>query len=354
MTILWPVALALLLAVPALAGVYAWGLRRRRPAGVRYSSLALVRDSVSRWSRVRRHLPFALFLLSTTALVVAAARPAAIISVPTSQVTIILAMDVSGSMCSTDIQPTRLLAAEQAAEGFVQQEPGAQIGLVAFSGFAELVQPPTSDQEVLLDAISSLTTGQRTAIGSGILASIDAIAEIDPAVPRSQSDPTAAPIQPVPRGDYAPEIVVLLTDGASNAGPAPLAAAQQAADRGIRVYTIGYGTAQGGAFQPECAAQFLGREPGLGFGGGNFGGNFGGGNFRRGIDEQTLQQIAALTDGKYYSAESAGQLQQVFRELPTNLITRHEVVELSVVFLAVGAALAGISFLLGRAWRPLP
>ena len=248
-----------------------------------------------------------------------------------------------------------------------RQAATTQIGIVAFSGFAEVVQPPTNDQEVLLDAIHSLTTGRRTAIGSGILTSIDAIAEIDSAVAKSQTDQDPGPApSPVPRGAYAPDIIVLLTDGASNAGPLPLDAAQQAADRGIRVYTIGFGTADGGAFEPQCAAQFLGREPfqpgppgggafgGGGFGGGAGGGAGGGGGFRRGIDEATLQQIADQTGGKYYSAESAGDLQSVFQSLPTYLITKHEVVEISVGFVAIAGLLAGCSMLLSQAWRPLP
>jgi Ca-activated chloride channel family protein len=360
MTLLWPLSLLLLLAIPALIAVYVWSLRRRRPVGVRYSSLELVRSAISPWSRVRRHLPFALIVVALATLVVAAARPAAIVSIPTNQITIILAIDVSGSMCSTDIQPSRLLAAEAAAEQFVNREPGASIGIVAFSGFAELVQPPTTDQQSVIDAIHSLTTGRRTAIGSGILASIDAIAAVDPAVAPSQADPTApSTVQPVPKGAYVPEIVVLLTDGASNAGPDPVASAQEAADRGIRIYTIGYGTAEGGQFDPQCAAQFIGREPGAlgggGFGGGGFGGApGGGGNFRRGIDEATLQGVANQTGATYYSAESADQLQSVFASLPTNLITRHDVVELSVALLAAGTAIAAVAYLLARAWRPLP
>ena len=358
MTFLWPAALGLLAVVPAMVLLYAWGVRRRRPTAVRYSSLALVRASVSRWAWVRRHLPVGLLAVAVVALAVAAARPAAVISLPTNEITVILAIDVSGSMCSTDIAPTRLQAAEAAAEQFVGQQPGAQIGIVAFSGFAELVQVPTSDHEVVIDAIRSLTTGRRTAVGSGILASIDAIAGVDPAVPPSQADPSQpSSVQPVPKGDYAPEIVVLLTDGASNAGPDPLGAAQEAADRGIRVYTIGYGTAQGGQFNPQCAAQFLGNEPAFGwFGwfGGFGGGGGGGGGFRRGIDEATLRSIADRTGATYYSAESADQLQSVFTSLPTNLVTEHDVVELSVVVLAAGAAAAAVAYLLARAWRPLP
>ncbi|HZK58808.1 MAG TPA: VWA domain-containing protein, partial [Cryobacterium sp.] len=230
MDFLWPGLLLLLgLLPPVLVAIYAWSLRRRRPSGVRYSSLALVREALPGSSRLRRHLPFALFVLAVGALVVALARPVLIVSVPTNQTSIILAIDVSGSMCSADIPPSRLQAAEAAAAAFIQHQGSAtQIGIVAFSGFAEVVQPPTTDGEILLDALRSLATGRRTAIGSGILASIDAIAEIDPLVAPSQIDSRpGVPPTPVPKGAYAPDIIVLLTDGVSNAGPLPLDAARR-------------------------------------------------------------------------------------------------------------------------------
>jgi Ca-activated chloride channel family protein len=353
MSFLWPGLLLLLLLVPALVAVYVLALRRRRPSGVRYSSLSLVRDAQPRSSFVRRHLPFGLFALALAGLAVALARPVVIAAVPTNQTTIMLTIDVSGSMCSTDIPPSRLKAAEAAAIKFIEsQGSGTQIGIVAFAGFAEIVQMPTNDHQVLIDALRSLATGRRTAVGSGILDAIDAIAEIDPNVAKSWTDDSPGlPPTPVPKGAYAPEIIVVLTDGASNAGFPPTDAAQQAADRGIRVYTIGFGTANGGAQDPGCAPFLVGREPNLG--GGGFGGG-GGGGFRRGIDEETLKQVASVSGGEYYPAESAEQLQAVFGGLPTNLITKHEVVEIGVGFVAVGVLAAGLSLLLGRAWRPLP
>jgi Ca-activated chloride channel family protein len=365
MDFLWPGLLVLLALVPVLVGIYALGQRRRRPVGARYSSLALVRDALPGSSRLRRHLPFALFVAAVAFLVVSLGRPALVLSVPANETTIILAIDVSGSMCSTDIAPSRLEAAEAAAEQFVKSQGSrTQIGIVAFSGFAAVIQPPTSDQQTLIEALQSLTTGRRTAIGSGILSSIDAIAEIDPNIARSviAGRPGVEP-PPVPKGAYAPDIVVLLTDGANNAGPAPLDAANQAADRGVRVYTIGFGTPEGGGLSAVCAQQFIGREPvnGQPFGGGGFGGGgfFGGGGgqpggFRRGIDEQTLKQVADATGGTYYPAESAGELETVFQGLPTTLITKHEVVEVSVAFVGLGGLLCALAFLLGRAWRPLP
>lgn len=356
MDLLWPGFLVLLVIIPLLIGAYIWVLRRRRRFAVRYSSLALVRAALPRYSRWRRHLPFGLFLGSLASLIVASGRPVSIVAVPTSQTTIILSIDVSRSMCSTDIEPNRILAAEAAAISFIKnQKPGTQIGIVAFSGFAELIQPPTTDQDALIAAINSLATGRRTAIGSGILKSIDAIAEIDQSVAPSTSD-TSRVVQatPVPKGAYAPDIIVLLTDGVSNVGPLPLDAAQQAVDRGLRVYTIGFGTAKGAEF-PNCGQQFLGREPfgggGQQFGGGGFGG---GGGFRRGIDEDTLKQIADMTGGEYYSAESGSELQNVFQNLPTYLIIKHEVQEVSVAFAAVGALLAVVAVLLSLIWHPLP
>jgi Ca-activated chloride channel family protein len=356
MTFQWAGLLGLLLLVPLAIAVYAWSLRRRRPVGARYSSLSLIREASPGTSRLRRHLPVALFVAALGLLVVGVARPSVIMSVPANETTILLAIDVSGSMCSTDVAPTRLQAAEAAAEAFVRSQGShTQIGIVAFSGFAAVIQPPTNDQQTLIDALQSLTVGRRTAIGSGILASIDAIASVDPNVQQSVIDgrPGVEPT-PVLPGAYAPDIIVLLTDGASNTGPMPLDAAQQAKDRGLRVYTIGFGTASGGSMNPDCVRQFMGNEPGGGFGG--FGGGFFGGanGFRRGIDDQTLMQVANLTGGTYHPAESAGELEQVFLNLPTNLITRHEVVEVSVAFVLLGGLLGALAVLLGRAWRPLP
>jgi Ca-activated chloride channel homolog len=358
MTFLWPDVLLLLVLLPLLAVARYLALRRRRTAGIRFSSLSLVRVAIPRSSRIRRHLPFALFLVGLGSLVFAVARPAAIIAVPDGRSTVVLAMDVSRSMCATDIEPNRLTAAENAAASFVQRQGGrTQIGIVAFAGFAQIIQPPTNDEEVLLDVIASLATGRRTAIGSAILESIDALAEIDPSIARSvdPGDPPSAAPPAVPKGAYAPAIIVLLTDGASNAGPDALEAAQQAVDRGLRIYTIGFGTENPGGRPPFCG---IGSEPGdngqfdPNFGGGGFGGT--GGGFRRAIDEEALNAIADATGGEYYPAESAEQLNQVFEQLPTELIVSHKVVELSVAFVAVGTVLLALAILLGQAWRPLP
>jgi Ca-activated chloride channel family protein len=350
MDLLWPQFLLLLVLVPLLIAVYIWMLRRRR-VGLRYSSLALVRMALPRYSRLRRHLPFALFLVALVSLIAALARPVQIVTVPTGQATIILALDASGSMRQRDIQPSRLEAAQAAALTFIQsQKANTQIGIVAFAGYAELIQPPTSDQQALEVAVDSLTTGRGTAIGSGIVQSLNAIAAIDSNVaPVVSNAANGTQPTPVPKGAFAPDIVVLLTDGVATTGPAPLDTAQLAADRGVRVYTIGFGTEAG-------SSDFGGGGFGGGFGGGpQFGGGPpGGGGFRRGIDDVTLQQIAKITDGKYYAASSADELLKVFQNLPTYLITKHEVEEISVLFAAVGALFVALAMALALRWNPLP
>jgi Ca-activated chloride channel family protein len=262
-------------------------------------------------------------------------------------------LDVSGSMRSTDVKPSRIEAAQAAALDFVQrQKTGTQVGIVAFSGIAELVQAPTTDEELLQAAVYRLTPQRSTAIGSGILKSLDAIAEADPNVAPSVGNPAPAVTPtPVVKGAYVPDIIVLLTDGVSNTGPLPLDAAQQAADRGVRVYTIGFGTPNG-----TIPDQFGGRQPGGQGqpGGGQFGGRQFGGRFRMGIDVTTLKQIADMTGGAFYMATSAEQLQSVFQNLPMYLIVKHETIEITAVFSAFGALLLLAAVALGLKWHPSP
>jgi len=349
MTFLWSSLLYLFLLIPLIILVYIWILRRRRRFAIRYSSLSLVREALGRQSWLRRHVPFILFLLALASLIMAVARPVANVAVPTNHATIILAMDVSRSMCSMDIPPTRLEAAKNAALSFIQKQgtDGRHIGIVAFAGFAELVQPPTTDQTLLKNAIQNLTTARRTAIGSAILRALDAIAEIDSHVTSSDTgspSTTNGAVTPVPKGKYVPHIIVLLTDGASNAGPDPLVAARQAAERGVRVYTIGFGTANPSA-PMNCGDQFQfqGNDQ---FGGGGFNNPFGGGGFRRGIDEATLTSIADLTGGKYYSASSAGELEAAFHSLPNYLVVTYETTEIGAYFTAFAVLLAIIAMIL--------
>ncbi len=287
---------------------------------------------------MRRHLPLALFCLALAGLVFSLARPVAVTQVPEGRATVMLALDVSRSMLQDDIPPSRLGAAKEAAIKFInRQKDTNQIGIVAFAGFAQLVQPPTTEPIDLEKAILLLTAGRGTAIGSGILAALDTIAEFNQSGgAKPGSDEAAAQEKLVAVGEYQPDIIVLLTDGVTTTGPHPLDAAQQAADRGIRVYTIGYGTKTGSMGESN-----------------NFFGGFGGFR-RRGIDEETLKRIAVMTGGEYYSANSASELQKVFDDLPTFLITRKETVEISVIFAALSALLIAGAVLLAQLWRPLP
>ncbi|HEY1011847.1 MAG TPA: VWA domain-containing protein [Herpetosiphonaceae bacterium] len=340
MNLLWPGWLSLLLGIPLLIAGYVWALRRRRRFTVRYSSLSLVRLAGAQPARWRRHVPFALFVVAAASLVGALARPVAVVRVPSNQTRILLALDVSGSMCATDIPPSRIAAAKKAARDFIDRQPaGTQIGIVAFAGFAAIVQEPTDDQDRLHAAIANLNTSRGTAIGDGILTSLEAIAGQDqPAGPAATATATPASL---PEGTYAPDIIVVLTDGVSTDGSDPLEAAQQAKDRGIRIYTIGFGTDGGGTNAPGCSFR------------GGSGGGFGGGGGRRGIDEESLVAIAELTGGEYYAAASAGELNQVFEDLPTHFITTRETFEITVAFTAVGALFALLAMLLALRWNPI-
>ena len=351
MSFLWSGSFILLLLIPLITVLYIWLLRRRNRFAVRYSSLSLVREAAAHQSRWRRHVPFAFFLLALTSLVFALSRPVATVSIPSNKATVIMALDVSRSMCSNDIPPNRLEAAKDAAQNFVQNRmEGREIGIVAFAGFAELIQPPTTNVQLLTTAIENLTPARRTAIGSAILRSIDAIAEVDDRVAPSDivgQDPAATPL---PEGEFVPHIIVVLTDGASNAGPFPLTAAEQAAERGIRVYTIGYGTTNGNSVM-DCNDSFSNDDP---FGGGGFGPmGGGGGGFRRDIDEATLIQVAEITGGEYYPATSAGELENVLQNLPTYVIVTEETIEISAFFTAFAALLAILAMIFSMLWRPL-
>jgi Ca-activated chloride channel family protein len=341
---IWPTSLFFLGLIPLLVALYIWAQRRRKRYAVRYSSLSLIREALPRFSQVRRHLPFGLLMLALLSLIVALARPISIVSIPSNQTTIILAIDVSRSMLATDIQPNRLLAAESAALSFIRgQKASTRIGIVAFAGFAEMVQAPTTDQAALEAAVESLITGRGTAIGSAILESIDTIALVDPNVaPVYTGEVPGVEPTPVPRGVYATDIIVVLTDGVRTTGPYPEDAAQQALDRGVRIYTIGFGTENGGIFGNTGGGMFGSNE--------QFDNSF---NFRRGIDEETLKMVADMTGGEYYTAESADELHRVFQDLPTNIIMRHETTEISAFFVIAGVLLALLAIALTYRWNPL-
>ncbi len=361
MTFTWPLALLLVLAVPLVLGVYLLSMRRRRKQAVSYSSVALLRSVLPRRSRWQRHLPVALLLSSLALLAVAAARPQLTRDVPTSRTSIILALDVSLSMCATDVEPNRMTVAQQAARDFVEDLPsGMRMGLVVFSGFAQLAVPPTTDREVLVGAIDALTTGRGTAIGAAMLKSLDAIAEINGEVPpvgdaAAGAGAGGSPPPDVPRPrDFVPDIVVLLTDGANTRGIPPLDAVPFAVERRVRVYTIGFGTTR--PVSLACSAQQLGGDTPRfgGFGGG--GGGFGGGGRRSPLqaDSSTLQQIAERTGGVAYNAEDGAQLGKVFADLPKDVTVQKQRREVSAPFVAVGALLAAAAIGASTRWSTYP
>ena len=365
MKFLWPWLSVLLLLIPVMLAVYIWILRRKRRYAVRYSSIDLIREALPRHSRWRQHLPFGLFLIGLTFLILALARPVGEVDVPLSRTSIILALDVSRSMCATDVSPNRLTVAQEAALAFIKEQADTtQIGIVAFAGLAEIIVPPTHDKEVLQEAVQNLTTSLGTAIGSATLKSIDAIADINEAVaPSGVNLGSAADPNDPEASFFQPDIIVLLTDGANSRGPLPVDAAQQAVDRQVRVYTIGFGTTN--PREMVCTQEQLGGDAfndsfggGSGFGGGfgrGLGGGFGGGfgNFRRFLilDEPTLQSVAELTGGAYYRAENADQLYEVFLDLPTQIVLQKEIIEISVLFLAIGAGFAMAAVGLSLWWN---
>ncbi len=353
----WPLALLSSLVVPALLGIYWRMLRRRRKQAVSYSSVALLRSVLPRRKRWKRHLPIAMLLAGLLALAVATGRPHMERSVAYARTSIILALDVSGSMCSTDIKPNRLAVAQDAARAFVENQPkDVRMGLVLFSGFAQLIVPPTADRDELVTALEGLTTGRGTAIGAATLKGLDAIAEVNPSVApvgdAPDTEPAPATTEPGADG-YVPDIIVLLTDGANTRGIEPLEAVPYAVERRVRVYPIGFGTTN--PSQPVCTREQLGGrvfEPGR-FGGG-FGG--GGGGFRRFLvaDEPTLRAVAEQTGGTYHSAENADQLQEVFADLPNDVATQRQPTEITWMFAAFGALLAGAAVAASMRWSPFP
>lgn len=358
MTFLWPWFLLGLILIPLMLFIYIWILRRKRKFAVRYSSLSIIREALPKRSGWRQHLPFVFFLIGAASLITAMARPAISTEIPLSRTTIILALDVSRSMCATDVDPNRLTVAQEAMLKFVEdQVTGTQIGIVAFARLAEIIVPPTQDKEILRMAIANLTTSLGTAIGSATLKSIDAISEINPDVAPSVvnlgiENSDAEVEDPV----FQPDIIVLLTDGANTHGPLPLDVAQTAANRQVRVYTIGFGTTE--FSEMVCSREQLGSDAfGNGFGRGFFGGFSGGGrNFQRYLllDEPTLRGVADITGGTYFRAENADQLYEIFLDLPAKIILQEEKLEISVLFLSLGFVSILLSITLSLLWNRYP
>ncbi|GIH02562.1 UPF0353 protein [Rhizocola hellebori] len=347
MALNWPWALIALLAFPLLLGFRWWTRRRRRREAVTISSVTLIRAALPGRSLWRRRIPIWLFAVGLVVLGTGAARPHASIPVPSNAATILLAIDVSGSMCSTDVQPNRLTVAQNAARDFIKAQKGTRIGLVTFSGIAGLLVAPTIEQKPLLDAIDTLRTSRGTAIGLAILASIDAIAEINPNVAPTGIDMAGDnPSSGNDSGEYQPETIVVLTDGRNTHGVTPETAAAEAAARHIRVYTIGFGTTEPSAM--VCSRDQISGDPmrpeGRGFGGGGFG------RFQQ-IDEGTLKEVAQTTGGDYFHAVDAKELNEVMQDLPNTIVLQREFVEITVWFALVGALLIATAVALAQWWN---
>jgi len=329
----WPRMLWLLSLVPVLIAVYLRILTRQRRNAARYAGLVRVTDALGRGPRFRRHVPALLFLLAVAASVVALARPSATLMLPGFRGTVILSLDVSGSMRATDIKPTRMDAVKEAALTFVNEEPqGMRFGIVAFSGAAIVVQYPTTDKAQVRAAINRLTPQMYTAIGSGLLTALDAIFKkpfgeqvytaSTPLVPSPQDQEPP----PVPPGSNTAAAIILLSDGQSNQGPDPLDAAEKAANLGVRVFTVGVGTAKGANI------------------------NLDGFTFHAILDEPTLKKIALITRGRYFKATSTEELRGIYQSLGTRLGLEKQNTEITALFAAAAVVLFLLMGVLSILW----
>ena len=346
MTFQWPELLWLLAAVPLLVAAYVALLRRKKKSALAYANLTMVKEAMGARQRFRRHVPPLLFLLALIAMIVAIARPAAVVTLPSQRETIVLALDVSGSMRATDVQPNRLVAAQAAARAFVADQPArARIGVVSFAATASVVQPPSQNREEIIAAIDRLQLQRGTAVGSGLLVSLKLIfpdVEFDLRSwnPRGDSardsrrgvpldparDPDKAAAKPVQPGSFTSAAIILLTDGQTTTGPDPIEAARMAADRGIRVYTVGIGTQAG---------EIIGAE---------------GWSMRVRLDEETLKTIANLTRGEYYYAGTATDLKKVYEALNTRVALEKKETEITALVTAAAALLALAAGFLSVLW----
>jgi Ca-activated chloride channel family protein len=319
MSFAWPIALSGLGVVALALIAYLIAQRRRRRYVVRFTNLALLENIVPSTPRWRRHIPAALALLALSALVVGMARPQIAVAVPREEATVILAMDSSGSMTATDVQPTRMVAAREAASSFVEGLPdGFQVGVVSFSNEADVVVPPTADREEALAALESLEANNGTALGDAIARSVDlGLTTLDTDEVVTDKD--------------TPLIVLLLSDGANTTGDyEPLEAAQKAADAGVPVYTVALGTDEGTVQGPD------------GYGGLR--------TIRVPPDPETLAAVAEQTGGKFFQAADEDALQSVYDEIGSQVGVEREQRELTVAFTAAGAALLLVGAALSTLW----
>jgi Ca-activated chloride channel family protein len=332
-TFLWPEALWLYLALPLLVGAYLFVLRRKKKFALRYASLDLVKEAMGKGVGARRHIPPALFLLSLAIMIAAIARPTAVVTLPSQHETVILAMDVSGSMRATDVEPNRLVAAQVAAKSFIAEQPeNVRIGIVAFAGTATVAQAPTRNKDELVAAIDRFQLQRATAIGSAILVSLATIfpnSGIDIStfgIEQKGQKPAATTLKPVPPGSYNSAVIILLTDGQRTTGPDSVAAARLAAERGVRIYTVGIGTPEG---------KVVGFE---------------GWSMHVRLDEETLKTIADVTRGEYFYAGNAPDLKKVYQGLNAKLVMETKKTEITALFAAAAALVVVLSALLSLLW----
>lgn len=330
MQFLWPEFLWCLALVPLLVGLYRWRLRRG-PAARSLPALGLVAAG-PRW---QRHLPPALVLAALSLLLLALARPMAAVTLPGSKSTILLAMDISRSMRVGDVQPSRMVAAQEAAKAFLAAVPRhIEVGLVTFAGTAQVAQRATIDRPALVGAVDAIQMQFGTALGNAIVVSL---AELFPdhgldvgdmtfgarSKSRSLDDkdgkgkPPPKEITPVPPGSYESAAIILLSDGRRTMGVDTLEAAKLAADRGVRIYVVGLGTPDGHTAMAEGMGMYLQ------------------------LDEPTLRLVAQMTGGEYHHAGSAEALRNVYLKLGSRLQVSKRDTELTgLLCLAAGLVLA--------------
>jgi Ca-activated chloride channel family protein len=342
MTFLWPELLWLLLILPLLVVLYIWLLRRKSKSAVRYANLGMIKEAMGVGSKFRRHVPPALFLLAMAALIAGMARPVATVTLPTQKQTIVMALDASGSMRAKDVEPSRLVAMQNAAKQFVADaSPRTKIGIVTFAATASLVQPPTDDREAISAAIDRIQLQRATATGSGLIVSLatlfpDAGFDVSTAL-FGRDAPRNAPIgeakkdpkkdfKPVAPGSYSNAVIILLTDGQRTTGPDPIEIAKLAADRGVRVYTVGFGTTSG---------EVIGFE---------------GWSFRVRLDEETLKTVATMTQGEYFHAGSAADLKKVYATLNSRLSMEKKETEVTALLSGLAALFAMAAGVLSLLW----
>jgi Ca-activated chloride channel family protein len=340
MTFADPILLVGLLIVPVALVAYLLVQRRRSRYAVRFTNVALLENLLPRTPAWRRHVPPALYLVAMAALVVALARPSMAVAVPREEATIILTMDVSGSMTATDVAPSRLAAAQKAASDFVDQLPaGVKVGLVAFSTAPRIVVEPTTDRAKVHEGIANLRARGGTALGDAITTSLEAAGldvagvstdplaspSADPSGSASPSDSPSASPSPgssaEPGSAEAPVIAtVLLSDGANSTGAMePLPAAEGAAALGVPIYTIALGTAEGMVTVPDEGGQLhtVNVPP----------------------DTETLAAIAEITGGRAFEAPTAQDLAQIYDSLGSRIGYTTEQREVTQWFAAAGLVL---------------